>query len=107
MGQEPAIHQILINNCATIIRPNLFHALQRIRAPYTDEVRLWVDSLCIDQLGDLERNEQVQKMAQIYNKADHVIIWLGDEDSTSRVANDLVDDIYNLGFLWSRLWWQS
>ncbi|KAL8798497.1 MAG: hypothetical protein Q9182_006620 [Xanthomendoza sp. 2 TL-2023] len=36
----------------------------------------WVDSLCINQQGILERNQQVAVMADIYSKAALVIVWL-------------------------------
>jgi hypothetical protein len=45
-GQEPAIHPIHVDNKMLRIRPNLFHALQRIR-DRMNPCYLWVDSLCI------------------------------------------------------------
>ena len=103
-GQEPAIHRALINNENTPIRPNLYYALQRIRALQTVSIRLWVDSLCIDQSNLLERNAQVKEMAKVYNKADGVFIWLGEEDSTSKLAIELVNEIYEQRFHWTRSW---
>jgi hypothetical protein len=94
-GQEPALHPITIDyNVKVWIRPNLFHALQRIRARNTGKFRVWVDSLCINQSDDVERNEQVGRMSQIYSKAGGVFVWLGEEDATSKIAIDLSFDIY-------------
>lgn len=64
-GQEPALHQIKIDNAIVHVRPNLFYALQRIRAVHTYEFSLCVDSICIDQRNEAERSAQVTRMAQI------------------------------------------
>jgi len=108
-GQEPPIHPILVNDELTLIRPNLFHALQRIRAlqPAGVQMRIWIDSLCINQRDDLEKNTQVMRMAQIYNKAEGVFIWLGEEDLTSKLALELVTQIYEQNFQWSGPWWEN
>lgn len=46
-GPEPEIHQVVINSKAKFIRPNLFHALQRIRLR-RGHIHIWVDSICIN-----------------------------------------------------------
>ncbi|KAF3045512.1 hypothetical protein E8E12_008825 [Didymella heteroderae] len=43
-------------------------------------VLLWVDAICINQEDVVERNHQVQYMGVIYNRAQRVIIWLGDTE---------------------------
>ncbi|KAH4220265.1 hypothetical protein HBI06_172690 [Parastagonospora nodorum] len=115
-GQEPALHRIAINNTITRIRPNLFYALQRIRALQNVGISLWVDSVSIDQLNDVERSAQVTRMAQIYNKAAGVYIWLDEEDATSKIAIELVNKVHagiqgeNLqktSFPWAKLWWKD
>jgi hypothetical protein len=117
-GQEPALHQVVINDAEVFIRPNLFHALQRIRPLRGAPIRLWMDTLCIDQQNDVERNAQVRQMAEIYNKAEGVFIWLGEEDSTSKLAIELVNNIYNgsrhsstnmarYSFSWEGSWWRD
>ncbi|KAF2820641.1 hypothetical protein CC86DRAFT_449272 [Ophiobolus disseminans] len=40
----------------------------------------WVDALCMDQSNVPERNDQVERMGDVYRKADGVIVWLGKED---------------------------
>jgi hypothetical protein len=93
-GQEPTIQRVFINSEGSFIRPNLFYALQRIRSLHESRFHIWTDSLCIDQQNDTERNAQVGLMSQIYNRASAVFIWLGEEDSTSQLAIELVDKIY-------------
>ncbi|KAL5120184.1 hypothetical protein ACEQ8H_002010 [Pleosporales sp. CAS-2024a] len=93
-GQEPLLHPATIDGTDILIRPNLFHAIQRIRTLQKVPFTLWIDSLCIDQANDTERSAQVGRMAQIYHEAAGVFIWLGEEDSTSKLAIELVKSIY-------------
>ncbi|KAL6361098.1 hypothetical protein LRP88_04560 [Fusarium phalaenopsidis] len=39
--------------------------------------RLWVDAICINQEDDKEREAQVSKMADIYQEAQRVLVYLG------------------------------
>jgi hypothetical protein len=105
-GQEPLIHRAIINNGEKFIQPNLFHALQRIRPP-DGKYPIWVDSLCINQLDSSERNMQVRQMATIYRNASGVLIWLGEEDSTSNLALDFVSKITSGDFRWGDSWWEQ
>ncbi|KAK5413532.1 hypothetical protein LTR06_004959 [Exophiala xenobiotica] len=85
-----------------------------------DGVDLWVEALCVNQADVLERNSQVQRMAEIYRKAEVVIAWLGEPDQSSYKAvgymlqgltqrmNPLTyddDRIEDLGNLLTRPWW--
>ncbi|CZR64315.1 uncharacterized protein PAC_14213 [Phialocephala subalpina] len=67
------------------VRENLWQALCHIRQPQ-DEVRLWVDAICINQENTTERNQQVSRMGTMYNQAEEVIVWLGPEKDESSVA---------------------
>ena len=40
----------------------------------------WIDALCMNQEDIEERNTQVARMAEVYTRADGVIVWLGKED---------------------------
>jgi hypothetical protein len=40
---------------------------------------IWIDALCINQVDIPERNAQVLLMGDIYNKAQRVVAWLGEE----------------------------
>ncbi|KAK4114746.1 HET-domain-containing protein [Canariomyces notabilis] len=61
------------------ITSNLYAALLRLRDRFIGRV-LWVDSICIDQEDTEERGQQVQFMAEIYCKANRVIVWLGEAE---------------------------
>ncbi|KAI6081621.1 heterokaryon incompatibility protein-domain-containing protein [Hypoxylon rubiginosum] len=44
----------------------------------TRSMDFWIDSICINQENTPEKNVQVPLMKDIYTKASHVIVWLGD-----------------------------
>jgi hypothetical protein len=46
----------------------------------------WIDALCMDQSNIPERNEQVERMGDVFRKADGVIVWLGKEDDFTKDA---------------------
>jgi hypothetical protein len=58
---------------------------------------LWIDALSINQ-GDIEeRSEQVKLMADIYQTAVGVFVWLGPEDHLTEVAMNLMNGLLRLG----------
>lgn len=71
-----------------LIKSNLSEALKRLRQdiPPGESRFFWVDALCINQVNVSERNQQVQKMAQIYNSAESVSVWLGPAGDDSQRA---------------------
>ncbi|KAH7075959.1 heterokaryon incompatibility protein-domain-containing protein [Paraphoma chrysanthemicola] len=52
---------------------------------------LWIDQICINQDDIIERNAQVQMMAEIYQSASLVIVWLGQEAEPERWQRCLAD----------------
>ncbi|KAF2180009.1 hypothetical protein K469DRAFT_593567, partial [Zopfia rhizophila CBS 207.26] len=44
------------------------------------------ETVCIDQQNVKERSEQVRRMADIYQCAANVIVWLGESSMESRAA---------------------
>jgi len=67
------------------IQRNLAEALRHLR--YPDKCRLlWVDAICINQKDVGERNSQVLRMADIYTSAIRVVVWLGAESGSSKLA---------------------
>ena len=66
---------------------NLFNALQNLES--LGHRSLWVDSICINQDDIKERASQVALLAQIYESAKTVIVWLGeDHPATDIDAHD-------------------
>lgn len=59
------------------ITPNLRDALRKWMGTPT---LLWIDAICINQQDILERNQQVNLMATIYQRATIVRVWLGNDE---------------------------
>ena len=81
------------------IRPNLEDALRQFRDtdPNTQvDLLLWVDALCIHQSDEKEKSIQVARMAEIYSKAEGVLIWLGKEYNASNTAMMFIPKILDL-----------
>ena len=60
-------------------------ALRRMALP--DQCRtLWIDAVSINQKDNLEREEQVWLMGDVFFRSDLNLIYLGEEDSTTAAA---------------------
>ncbi|PVH81665.1 HET-domain-containing protein [Cadophora sp. DSE1049] len=81
-GPKHPVKVIDVMNSPTVIRLNLWCFLSRLQS-HGYHGYLWCDAICIDQKSDYERNHQVQLMNQIYQKADCVLVWLGEADEAS------------------------
>jgi hypothetical protein len=67
---------IYINGTPYRVRESLYEALYLLRRTHEDRL-IWIDCFCIDQRYHIEKNHQLQLMANIYSRADNVIVWLG------------------------------
>lgn len=67
---------IVVNKKPFRVGTNLYEALQHLRMADEDRI-LWIDAISIDQESNNERGHQVKQMADIYRKAEGVVIWLG------------------------------
>lgn len=78
------------------VRPNLYAAMLNMRKVNKDII-MWIDAICINQGpgGEKEKEEQLSQMAEIYNSASNVCIWLGDADPRSPSAMQLARRIMN------------
>jgi hypothetical protein len=74
---------------------NAYEALQQIRS--RDESRyLWIDAICIDQDSTQERGHQVQQMSRIYQKAERVVIWLGQGTKETDRIMDFMKQLHEI-----------
>lgn len=100
-GPESPGHNILLNGKSFRVRDNLYAFLKNAlsgaikNASHPDRGKyyvkyLWIDQLCIDQSSVLEKNHQVQRMAEIYKGAGTVVAWLGAASSGSNNAMDFM-----------------
>ncbi|CZR45765.1 uncharacterized protein FPRO_15059 [Fusarium proliferatum ET1] len=76
------------------IGPNLASALRALRFRHRKRV-LWCDSICINQKDVEERSAQVQRMADLYESARRVIVWLGPTASWSPTAMETMRWVRN------------
>lgn len=84
---------IKISNRSFQVAPNLYFALRRLRA--SDQPRtLWIDAICVNQKDNNEKGKQVQIMSQIYAKAERVVIWLGEEETSDSHAFAMMERFY-------------
>ncbi|KAL9003445.1 MAG: hypothetical protein Q9180_009902, partial [Flavoplaca navasiana] len=61
------------------VTKHLLAALLRLRQG-TAKRTVWIDQLCINQNDLVEKNAQVQLMADIYQRAKRTVVWLGQLD---------------------------
>ena len=88
------------SNRTFYVRPNLSDALRHLRnysgsSPQQSSGRpqtlvIWIDYICINQEDNDEKSAQVRMMANIYKRAESVLIWLGREGEESDMAMDLI-----------------
>ncbi|OTA98773.1 hypothetical protein M426DRAFT_69170, partial [Hypoxylon sp. CI-4A] len=89
-GADLPSREIKINGKNVLIRENLHCFFQQfLDHSYSHEhptTFWWIDALCINQSDIQERNSQVAQMRQIYNQAQHIVIWLGPAADDSDLA---------------------
>ena len=67
------------------VTQNLEQALRYLRSPAQSRT-LWVDAICINQEDVEEREQQVERMGDIYRSARQVLVWLGTNSHDSALA---------------------
>lgn len=70
----------------------IYQLLLRIRDT-DEELLLWIDAICINQVDNDEKSIQVQKMHMIYSAASSVVVWLGEEDDETPWVNELLSNV--------------
>lgn len=92
-GEASELHTVLINRKRACVRKNLFSFLESQAHAACSEQLYWIDAICIDQSNVSERNSQVSKMGQIYQRARGVHVWLGDKSSYSTIFSFLSEKV--------------
>lgn len=80
---------IFIDGYVLPVTSNLHAALLRLRNRVFERI-LWVDAICIDQENDLEKEQQIRFMADIYGQAQCVVVWLGETADNSDLALEAI-----------------
>lgn len=84
-GSSKKPRSLVIDGRSMSITANLHEVLLRLRDKVIERI-LWIDAICIDQSNIEERGDQIQNMAEIYCKANRVIVWLGENANDSDQA---------------------
>ena len=71
------------------VTANLYSALRQLRSA-SHERRFWIDAICINQHDAEEREAQVLRMKNIFNRARQTVVWLGEEDETTEDATKAI-----------------
>ncbi|KAF4878484.1 Heterokaryon incompatibility protein 6, OR allele [Colletotrichum siamense] len=73
------------------ITASLHAALARLRDPFFERI-IWADAICINQKDTDEKGHQVQRMAEIYARANCVVVWL-EEAAGDRQSDNESEDV--------------
>lgn len=81
-------YPITCDGKALFVKSNLRHALNVLSQPqsgigFPRQRYIWIDSICINQKDNTEKNAQVLVMADIYQLAKAVLVWIGGADEFS------------------------
>ncbi|MCJ1250469.1 hypothetical protein MMC30_007697 [Trapelia coarctata] len=73
--KDQSFPTILLEGVEFKVTVNLESAMRYIRDASKDFV-IWIDSICINQMNDNEKAEQVKRMSEIYEGSTETIAWL-------------------------------
>ncbi|KAH7095536.1 heterokaryon incompatibility protein-domain-containing protein [Paraphoma chrysanthemicola] len=82
--------EIQVNGSKHTITRSLALALLHLR-PTTGRLTLWIDQICINQLDNIEKSEQVKMMDRLYRNADEGLVWLGSAADRSDALFDVLN----------------
>jgi hypothetical protein len=101
-GEQYPLHHVPIGSEGQLlsVRGNLANFLEVFKLRHVGDW-IWIDQICIDQDSIQERNHQVQRMAEIYQNASAVIIWI---DTTLFSTSRFGKVVLNKHAYWERLW---
>lgn len=88
---------ITLGGTAFPVTSNLFAALRALRNEHADSI-LWIDAVCINQDDIFERSQEVLRMLRIYQRAERVVVWLGETSDDSTFA---IDHLLSLVSQWN------
>ncbi|KAK4221941.1 heterokaryon incompatibility protein-domain-containing protein [Podospora fimiseda] len=86
--------------CALGTTKNCYDALKQIRCSLgsgAERISIWVDSICIDQNNNHEKEVQIPLMQEIYRFASEVVMWLGEGNNKTDRAMLYMQDVARQG----------
>ncbi len=88
-GSEDQPESIIIADQPFKVTRNLYKALLHLQDHGISRI-IWIDAVCINQRDEKEKENQIQFMAEIYSKANSVIVWLCEAQDNSQLALDRI-----------------
>lgn len=85
---------IHLDNRLIQVTENLSEALKHFEQNHL-ALRIWIDAICINQTDEIEKSQQVQMMAEIFERASEVFVWLGPSEDGSKEALEVLRQIGN------------
>jgi hypothetical protein len=82
--------EISLSNGSFKVSKSIAGALRHLRYTHTSR-RLWIDSICIDQINKKEKDAQVKIMGEIYRCATSTRVWLGEASHCSGRAFSAIE----------------
>ena len=87
-GHESLTAAIVCNGERISVTPNLSEALKYLYSYLDQSSKIWIDTICINQQDNEEKNIQVRQMSETYKNAQVVLVWLGKAANDSDMAMD-------------------
>ncbi|KAJ0110255.1 HET-domain-containing protein [Diaporthe amygdali] len=102
-GDATPRHEIYINGRHRKVHENLWRFLRRcFESGFSGY--LWTDLLCLDQANAPELAVQISRMADIYEGAEEVAIWLGDDPILEQEFQSRTYSVAAKLSYWKRVW---
>ena len=86
-GDQTKMKTVLVHGSSFQITASLEGDIRNLQGE-EESITLWADAICINQLDDTEKSEQVEKMKDIYESASHVVVWLGPASHEGDIGMD-------------------
>jgi Heterokaryon incompatibility protein (HET) len=94
-GTEQRTTSVLCNLQTMTITPHVYEGLRCINSLYGSSIRIWIDSICINQDDNEEKAVQVKNMHEVYAGARAVLAWLGSSGNDSDLAMASIPAMYD------------
>ncbi|OJD29679.1 ankyrin repeat and sam domain containing protein 6 [Diplodia corticola] len=92
-GSSKSVERILLDGRSIEISASAAGVLRFAFNAEDESMPVWVDAVCINQFDKEEVGHQVGMMRDVYTKADHVLVWLGESDGETEAALQSINDI--------------
>ncbi|KAJ9630447.1 hypothetical protein H2203_000968, partial [Taxawa tesnikishii (nom. ined.)] len=98
-GEKEMVPVACADGNQVLVTRNCQAALHRLAAE-EDPTPLCIDSICINQSNNRERNQQVAMMREVYSRAVKVQVYLGEESDDSSAVMDLWEEPFFSSSAW-------